>query len=42
MVIGTLIAMVFRLWAFRRWVFPAKDERAPEEVRKREGFDQAA
>ncbi|MEU6791141.1 GtrA family protein [Nonomuraea wenchangensis] len=26
-VIGTLIAMVFRFWAFRKWVFP--DEEAP-------------
>jgi putative flippase GtrA len=26
-VIGTLIAMVFRLWAFRKWVFPQQDVR---------------
>ncbi|WP_433514105.1 GtrA family protein [Nonomuraea sp. CA-143628] len=26
-VVGTLIAMVFRFWAFRKWVFP--DEKAP-------------
>ncbi|MFF3445415.1 GtrA family protein [Streptosporangium sp. NPDC002721] len=31
-VVGTLIAMVFRFWAFRKWVFP--DERArPGSVR---------
>ena len=27
-VIGTLIAMAFRYWAYRRWVFP--DELTPE------------
>lgn len=27
-VVGTLIAMAFRYWAYRRWVFP--DELAPE------------
>lgn len=26
-VIGTALAMVFRLWAFRRWVFPVADAR---------------
>lgn len=27
-VIGTLLAMVFRWWAFRRWVFPDEVDRA--------------
>jgi len=26
-VLGTLLAMLFRLWAFRRWVFPQADAR---------------
>ncbi|MBB5957457.1 putative flippase GtrA [Saccharothrix tamanrassetensis] len=29
MVLGTLIATVFRWWAFRRWVFPLRDD-APD------------
>lgn len=28
MIVGTLLAMVFRLWAFRRWVFPHENVRA--------------
>jgi len=28
-VIGTLLAMVFRWWAFRRWVFPDEAARGP-------------
>lgn len=28
MIIGTLIAMVFRWWAFRKWVFPDQSARA--------------
>ncbi len=31
-VIGTLIAMVFRFWSFRKWVFPA-EEAHPGRVR---------
>jgi putative flippase GtrA len=27
MIVGTLIAMVFRWWAFRKWVFPQTDAR---------------
>lgn len=27
MVVGTLIAMLFRLWAFKRWVFPHEQAR---------------
>ncbi|MDG4825623.1 GtrA family protein [Asanoa sp. WMMD1127] len=27
MIIGTLLAMVFRLWAYRKWVFPQTDAR---------------
>jgi putative flippase GtrA len=37
LVLGTLLAMIFRLWSFRRWVFPhenarpgRKDSRYPE------------
>ena len=29
MIIGTLLAMVFRLWAYRKWVFPQADARPP-------------
>ncbi|MEV6303380.1 GtrA family protein [Actinoplanes sp. NPDC051861] len=36
MVIGTLIAMVFRLWAFKRVVFPHKDVR-PRRTSRRSG-----
>ncbi|WP_329787359.1 GtrA family protein [Lentzea sp. DG1S-22] len=44
MIIGTLIAMVFRFWAFRRWVFPTEGERRTKASKKRHdpGFDQAA
>ncbi|GAA3419664.1 GtrA family protein [Streptosporangium vulgare] len=31
-VIGTLIAMVFRFWAFRKWVFPDEEDQ-PGRVR---------
>lgn len=34
MIIGTLIAMVFRWWAFKKWVFPQADVR--ERVTRRE------
>ncbi len=32
MILGTLLAMVFRLWAFRRWVFPTADIRSRHAV----------
>src|SRR4051812_25013766 len=32
MILGTLLAMVFRLWAFKKWVFPLADAR-PRVVR---------
>jgi putative flippase GtrA len=32
MILGTAIAMVFRLWAFKKWVFPQADAR-PRVVR---------
>jgi putative flippase GtrA len=32
MILGTLVAMVFRLWAFKKWVFPKADVR-PRVVR---------
>jgi putative flippase GtrA len=32
MILGTLLAMVFRLWAFKKWVFPQADAR-PRMVR---------
>jgi hypothetical protein len=32
-IIGTLLAMVFRLWAFKKWVFPQADAR-PRVVRE--------
>ena len=32
MILGTLLAMVFRLWAFKKWVFPQADAR-PRVVR---------
>lgn len=35
MIIGTLIAMVFRFWAFRRWVFPVEGERKMRTVKKK-------
>jgi putative flippase GtrA len=39
-IIGTLLAMVFRWWAFRRWVFPHADARpratAPSEADQRD------
>nr|WP_240947623.1 GtrA family protein [Planosporangium mesophilum] len=31
MILGTLLGMVFRLWAFRRWVFPHENVR-PDRV----------
>jgi hypothetical protein len=32
MILGTLLAMVFRLWAFKKWVFPQAGAR-PRVVR---------
>ncbi|WP_245674298.1 MULTISPECIES: GtrA family protein [Actinoplanes] len=32
-IIGTLVAMVFRLWAFRRFVFPQEQGRVPRQRR---------
>ncbi|MEV0718684.1 GtrA family protein [Asanoa sp. NPDC050611] len=34
MIIGTLLAMVFRLWAYRKWVFPQADARPPTSPRR--------
>jgi putative flippase GtrA len=28
MIVGTLLAMVFRWWAFKKWVFPAENARS--------------
>jgi putative flippase GtrA len=33
MIIGTLVAMVFRWWAFKKWVFPSEGVR-PDRVRR--------
>lgn len=33
MIIGTLVAMLFRWWAFKKWVFPAENAR-PARVRR--------
>jgi putative flippase GtrA len=33
MIVGTLLAMVFRWWAFKKWVFPEANART-QEVRK--------
>ena len=33
MIIGTLVAMLFRWWAFKKWVFPAENAR-PGKVRR--------
>lgn len=33
MIIGTLVAMVFRWWAFKKWVFPTENAR-PDRVRR--------
>ncbi|GAA1851594.1 GtrA family protein [Asanoa iriomotensis] len=34
MIIGTLLAMVFRLWAYRKWVFPQADARSSKLSRR--------
>jgi putative flippase GtrA len=31
MILGTMIAMVFRWWAFKKWVFPEANARTPVE-----------
>ncbi|RLK58314.1 GtrA family protein [Actinokineospora cianjurensis] len=33
-IVGTVIAMLFRWWAFKKWVFPNADARAPRRDRK--------
>ncbi|HEX3787290.1 MAG TPA: GtrA family protein [Pseudonocardiaceae bacterium] len=33
MIVGTLVAMLFRWWAFKKWVFPAENAR-PARVRR--------
>ena len=33
MIIGTLVAMVFRWWAFKKWVFPSENAR-PDRIRR--------
>lgn len=40
MIIGTLIAMVFRWWAFKKWVFPDENVR-PVRVRRLRAVDTA-
>ncbi|WP_249713965.1 GtrA family protein [Rhizomonospora bruguierae] len=35
MILGTLLGMVFRLWAFRRWVWPEPNGRAARALRRR-------
>ncbi|GAA0576213.1 GtrA family protein [Paractinoplanes ferrugineus] len=37
MIVGTLIAMVFRLWAFKRFVFPDQRTRPPRRAAARSG-----
>jgi putative flippase GtrA len=39
MILGTAIAMVFRLWAFKKWVFPQADAR-PRVVRRLRAADE--
>ncbi|HEX4702481.1 MAG TPA: GtrA family protein [Pseudonocardiaceae bacterium] len=38
MIIGTLIAMVFRWWAFKKWVFPSENVR-PGRIRNLHSVD---
>jgi putative flippase GtrA len=38
MIVGTLVAMAFRWWAFRKWVFPNADHR-PARVRRLRSVD---
>jgi putative flippase GtrA len=38
MIIGTLVAMVFRWWAFKKWVFPAENAR-PGRIRRLRSVD---
>jgi putative flippase GtrA len=39
MILGTLVAMVFRWWAFRKWVFPTADAR-PRPLRRRPPYEE--
>jgi putative flippase GtrA len=41
MIVGTLVAMVFRWWAFKKWVFPSENVR-PGRVRNLRSVDSAA
>jgi putative flippase GtrA len=34
MIIGTLVAMVFRWWAFKKWVFPSENARPDRRIRR--------
>jgi putative flippase GtrA len=38
MIIGTLLAMVFRWWAFKKWVFPSENAR-PDRMRRLRAVD---
>jgi putative flippase GtrA len=40
MIVGTLIAMVFRWWAFKKWVFPSENAR-PGRIRNLRSVDSA-
>lgn len=40
MILGTLVAMVFRWWAFRKWVFPQAGARPRTLPRGRPGHDE--
>jgi putative flippase GtrA len=35
--LGTLLGMVFRLWAFRRWVFPEENARPDRRLNRQTG-----
>jgi putative flippase GtrA len=39
MIIGTLLAMVFRWWAFKKWVFPSENARPDRKVRRLHAVD---
>lgn len=39
MIIGTLLAMVFRWWAFKKWVFPTANARPRTKVRPLHSVD---
>jgi putative flippase GtrA len=42
MIIGTLVAMVFRWWAFKKWVFPSENARPDRRVRRLHSVDGTA